>query len=375
MLPLVGTLFEMPNGQKIVQFAHPRPKRPLSEWLFLEFMASAGQISHYETLFDDIASRSFLLDEMIVTGTPSRDGRSFVPTRIRNRQNVFRGSGADEWIAAVIVLLWYRDSRRRPRPLLQVRTPENSRRELNHLSNLSGYLNAKDMADSPLHAPLDYAAPLHAAVREIAEELSPMEGPWSPPRITGVAPYYHGDPRVENFFFFVCESELLAPPTIVPHRAMLREWSFKDLLDIRRFQVLTKTETMLEDQALTQLEREYSAHALRLNLIAHGDVQFANELDTVVKTRAPHGPLAEKIKLARGEGPARYVFERGEREIIGLAGLQYREFFSIFVPAYARLGMEGAAECLERVRSTGAIGALREHYWSAHLVRSARFDA
>jgi hypothetical protein len=59
-------------------------------------------------------------------------------------------------------------------------------------------------------------------------------------------------------------------------------------------------------------------------------------------------------------------------EVLGLSGLHYREFFTILLPLYARLGVPGAAEHLAQVtsdeRSAAAISELAELYRDEELM-------
>jgi hypothetical protein len=63
----------------------------------------------------------------------------------------------------------------------------------------------------------------------------------------------------------------------------------------------------------------------------------------------------------------------GEAELTGLSGLQFREFFTILLPFYARVGVSGAAEHLMLVRDDetkrNAVERLAELYRDERIVR------
>ena len=83
-------------------------------------------------------------------------------------------------------------------------------------------------------------------------------------------------------------------------------------------------------------------------------------------------------QLATDRTSPSWMSESREVQLMGLAGWQYREFFSVLLPLYAEVGIDGAADLLDVIRDdehkTFAVGRLRELYQDEHRMASMPFE-
>ena len=90
------------------------------------------------------------------------------------------------------------------------------------------------------------------------------------------------------------------------------------------------------------------------NLILHDYADLAHRLTgAAARTADLASVAAEPADLEERTRPTWPGFE-GEAELAGLSGLQFREFFTILLPSYARVGVRGAAETLMLMRDDEA---------------------
>ena len=117
--PLIGTLFEMPDGRRIVQLLIRRRQRSPSDHLYLQLDDTRGH--YFSAVFDEIVDNS-VDDNKVVPAGLSSIGERFRVTSTRYRRNVLvDGSGAKGWLPMVLVITWrMRDGQ--AEPLLQLRT-------------------------------------------------------------------------------------------------------------------------------------------------------------------------------------------------------------------------------------------------------------
>jgi hypothetical protein len=83
-------------------------------------------------------------------------------------------------------------------------------------------------------------------------------------------------------------------------------------------------------------------------------------------------------QLATDRTSPSWMSESREMQLMGLAGWQYREFFSVLLRLYAQVGVDGAAALLNVIRDdeqkTFAVGRLQELYQDEHLMASMPFE-
>ena len=135
--PLTGTLFEMPDGQRIVHMVVRRPQRSGQNHLYLELEDTRGH--YFSSVFDEIVDTAVDDNKLVPAGRPV-DGERFKTISTRFRRNVLvDGSSARDWLPIVLVITWQMRAGRAV-PLLQLRTQRNSTRELDRFTHLAGHI-------------------------------------------------------------------------------------------------------------------------------------------------------------------------------------------------------------------------------------------
>ena len=284
MLPLIGAIFEMPDGQKIVQIATPRPGYSTSDHLFFEFSQEASIVAYYQSAFEEIVQRCTRLDEIVIVGTPqSREGSGFVFRHTRFQRTVLRSqSNINDWLPLVFIVLW-REEAGIVWPLMQIRTSENATRELDRLSCISGYINKRDCQELDTgEFLLPTMAYLNAACRELQEELGIKDYMWPTPELVREVRFYHRDH--ENLYFFVCRLKVDIPLHRFHASSQLHEWSFAELLKVREYQVLSNALVFLSRDKASRSQLERTAHIIADNLVLHHQSSLAQNFLPVLYT-------------------------------------------------------------------------------------------
>jgi len=379
MLPFVGALFQMADGRQFVQVATHRPAYAMSEYLYLELSdVSASELAYYRSAFEAVVDHSAAEDEVVVIGRPQdQAGRGFFCERARFRRSVLHdGANTTDWIPVVLVVLWHRDAHG-AHPLLAVNTPENSTRELGRLSHPSGYINLRDCE------PLDPAArdgflltpaAVETAVRrELGEELALTE-PGHGARPVGTARFLY--PEKENLYFHVYELEVdEAELARFPPGASIRPWPLETLLEVRAHQVVSTLRAALVSDQVSGAELSTVAEIAAHNLTLHGLRDLgARLLEGIASSARERLALAEELERLARRYEHRQLYRGTPMPISGLAGMQYREFFTQLIPTYAQLGVPGAADCLRSIDEdetmSTALEQLRQAYQSEDSIAS-----
>ena len=116
--PVVGTLFELPTGRRVVHLVIRHPQRSSSEHLYLEVDETGDQ--YFSAVFEDIIHNSISDNKIVPIGQARGD--TFHRTGTRYRHNVLRDdSGAIGWLPYVLVVTWRRRDGR-AEPFLQLRS-------------------------------------------------------------------------------------------------------------------------------------------------------------------------------------------------------------------------------------------------------------
>ena len=344
--PLIGTLFEMPGGRRIVQLLIRRRQRSPSDHLFLQLDDTQGY--YFSAVFDEIVDTSIDDNKVVPAGVVI--GERFRVTSTRYRRSVLvDGSGAKGWLAMVLVVTWrMRDGH--AEPLLQLRSQVNATRELDRLTHLAGHIMQDEPAVSGMEFGLHDEFPMAAARSRVQMETGEVEPGEPEPLATGR--YLH--PDKEHLFFFVYGRQL--PEDLqFWDQAEMSSPSVSELLAIRENQVLRKALELCQVPSLRRQVRAAAFEIAALNLRLHDYAELAQKLTDAAAARTADfsGMEAELAELEEDTRQSWAGYE-GEAELAGLSGLQFREFFTILLPFYASVDVPGAAEHLVMIRDDDA---------------------
>ncbi len=374
-LPFVGTLFEMPDRVKVVQLVMRRPQRSAPEHIYMEFEDRPDE--YFAGAFDDIVGFSTPDLGIIPVGMPVSD--RFRCSSWRYRHTVLTESPEEpertRWLPVVLAVTWAVRSGQAA-PLLQLRTLKNSHRELDRVSHLSSYIYDRDVypPDTSLNKlQVDFEllrSVAEAAVRRRVERDAHIKLS-KEPALVGTARYFSPQ-NMEHLFFYIFTAEF--PADASSSYEDIRPFTIEQLLAIRASQALRNAQRLCE---ILSMDQKVSADAIELaamNLTIHAGAQLADEL----RTASRGGNALDRFsqQLATLESRKRQYLASGESQVqvLGLAGLQYREFYSTLLPLYATLGIDSAAEELEAVKTDEvkirAVETLARLYHDGHVMSS-----
>lgn len=348
--PFIGTLFEMPSGKRLVQLLIRRPQRSTPDHLFMELEDLPDQ--YFTAAFEDVVYNSVNDSKTVPIGLPADGG--FRCTGTRYRQNVLAdGSYATGWLPVVLVVTYQRRADQ-VQPVLQLRSEGNAARELNRLSHLSGHIHQPEdfsldrrAASWPKLLDIGHEIPMRAAQRRVQMET----GDDPPPalRPVGTGSYLHHDK--EHLFFFIFALEL--PDEFqFSRRNEMHRVPLPELFPIRENQALRKALLLCRSTGLSARIWSTAAEIVALNLVLHDHADIAQRLIDL-SGRSDPGFEAVVAMISESEERTRQSWFSGSREveIMGLSGLQYREFFTIVLPLYAEAGVSGASDQLARIQA------------------------
>jgi hypothetical protein len=354
---LTGALFEF-GRRKIVHLMVRRTRHPDSENLYIDL---EDHEERFSAVFEDIVRHS-VGNSTVPVGAPVGedfrcDGLSLHSTVLRD------GSRADGWLPMVLVVM-VRDQGGGAVPILQLRTEMNSARELQRLSHLAGHIYQQDCGDpaAPRSLPnwlLSLASdiPVSAAENLVADVAAVDASGSLLPVTTGR--YLYSDK--ERLFFFVF-SLSLPEGTHFARRAELHEFPLSDLLAVRANQVLRLAARLCRSPAASERSWVAAAEVLALNLTLHDEPGIGGHLAGLVGRMADEREEAARQieRLITERTSPSLASANSEVPVLGLAGWQYREFFSQMLPMYRDLGVAGAAALSQRVESDPDKKAARE---------------
>jgi hypothetical protein len=129
-----------------------------------------------------------------------------------------------------------------------------------------------------------------------------------------------------------------------PRQAEMHHFPITELMAVRRNQVLRSAVRVCR-ATLSRRARLAAAEIVALNLTLHGEDRLAAEFLAWAEGRAAQSHNTVQ-KIRRLEKKTRQTWSSGGRviQLTGLSGLQYREFFTLLLPLYAKAGVPGAAE-------------------------------
>jgi hypothetical protein len=371
---LTGSLLEFSEGKKIAHLLIRRPRRSTADHLYIDLDDVANRFS---AVFEDIVRNSESANMIVPVGVPAEG--AFQCTGVRLQRNALKDrSGADGWLPMVLVVTLRRRSGH-VEAVLQLRSQENRIRELNRLSHLAGHILQDDRVrpeDRPLMGvPKSFGltddVPLVAA-RRVVEEVT-GDNLASAIRPVGTGKYLYPDKEYLYFFIFALD---LPEGTQFPRRAEMHSFPLSELLAVRANQVLRCAVKLCQATDVSHRTWYAAAEVVALNLSLH---DYADLGETVLglagRRREELTHMAAMIEQMVTERTAPSWASAGrEVPVIGLAGWQYREFFSVLLPLYADNGVAGASELLDLVnldqRKRAALPQLAELYQDEHLMAS-----
>jgi hypothetical protein len=341
--PFTGTIFEMPDGKRVVHLIVRRPQRSGSNHLYLELEDTRGH--YFSSVFNEIVDNAVNDDKMVPAGRPSGTERFRALTTRFRRQVLTDGRNAGDWLPMVLVITWQLRAGR-AEPLLQLRTQRNSTRELHHFTHLAGHITQEE-GQQPAEQEFGAGDQLPMAVA--AQRVQMETGESGPVELTPVGTGRYFYPDKEHLFFFVYACRLPDDMQVWP-KAEMSALSVPDLLAIRENQVLRKALLLCESPPTRRAARTAAFDIMAQNLILHDYPEIARQMTAARAVHYPHlneitAELRPLEEATRGSWP---TYE-GEAGVLGLSGFQYREFFGPLLSFYKSVGVPGAAEQLKLI--------------------------
>jgi hypothetical protein len=373
---LSGAMLEFRERKSIAHLLIRRPRWPTADHLFIDMEDLDHQ--YFSQVFEDIVHDS-KQDLMIVpVGVPTGDSFRCIGG-VRLQSNVLKdNSDATGWLPMYLVITFRRRDGH-AEAMLQLRTDDNSARELSRLSHLTGHILQEDVAvpdgrpllAAPASFDLTDEIPLRAAQRWVREVTGDDEAPPLRPVATGS--YLH--PDKEHLFFFIFALEL-PEGTQFPRRAEMHAFPLPELLAVRANQALRTAVRLCQTTGMSQRLWTAAAEIVALNLSLHDHADLGEKLVGVAGHPAEElASMAEAIsQLITERTTPSWAAASREVQLTGMAGWQYREFFSVLLPLYAELGIHGAADLLDLIRADSrkseALAMLAKRYQDEDLMPS-----
>jgi hypothetical protein len=306
---------------------------------------------YYTGAFADIIQNSTSLQTIIPVGVP-QGGGVLRCTETRFRENVLvSGSNESGWLPVVLVVTW-RPRGGRPELWLQLRTADNCHREWNRLAHLSSYIFQDDILAGGGGPPGDTAEfdLSEAMVAAAARRCLRMEIDEKPQQVLApVSSRGYVYPDKENLFFYIFSVELPSHREF-PQEAEMRQAPIRTLLTIREGQAVRSALRLCKQKRRPKPIPRAAAEIAALNLTLHGHRDLADDLQTAANQRTGLDRLSRRIAQLDDQIREARRGEDGDVQVAGLAGFQYREFFTMLLPLYADIGVDGASDALAIVR-------------------------
>ena len=341
MMPLTGALLDF-SEKKIVHSLWRNPQRAMGDHLYLDMEDLHNQ--YFSAMFEGIIRQSKNLNEILPVGTPV--GTTFICKGVSRRSDVLKDrSSASGWLPMVLIVT----SRRRNaqvEPILQLRTEDNSARELNRISHPGSHIIRDDLAlPGGVASAFDlrHEIPMNVA-RRVVEEVTGID-PASSLRPMTTGSYLYSDK--EHLFFFAFTLDL-GEDTQLLRRAEMHSYPLPELLAIRANQVLRVATDLCQTAGFTERAWSAAREVVALNLYLHDYPDLAEQ---ILGLDGQRGEELERVRtrverLVTEQTSPSWIAAGHQAELLGLAGWQYREFFSVLLPLYAEIGIDGAYELL-----------------------------
>lgn len=376
-LPFLGGLFGMANGTNLVQITIVRPRHSVGEALYFEFVDPADH--YFANAFGDIVTDSEDENEVVLVGTASDRDRFYVNGARFRRSALQPGENVGDWLPSVAIVTWTTRSGGAV-PLLQLRTAANATHYIDHLSHVGGYVNESDLGaergrvGSPVLLPREAAR--SAAYRELREQLDPS-GAGGALEFAGTC-HFRNHNR-ESLFFHIFTLEISQGHQL-PHGSDVQSWRISRLIRVHLHQVLDKASRLAAaaaaDDDPSPEPKVDAARILACQLTLHGQRELAGLLIRSVKR--PSVRLVQQLRKLADDNAVRLPGAAGQGQVRGLAEFHYREFFSVLLPLYERLGVRDAESALRDVRrragADAALAELDECYADESLMSSLPFE-
>jgi hypothetical protein len=242
-------------------------------------------------------------------------------------------------------------------PVLQLRTAENAVRELGTLSHLSRHIYQDETSPLPgktISAPSFFDATSNCALRAAQLRVQIETGDDAVPEIRVLTTGKYVSRNTDNLFFFVYALELPEEMRLWPGSEMYH-FSLDELVNIRSQQALRNAAELCKTTERRGKFWRTAVELASLNLALHNHGELGERLARVAD--GPPGELGEvsaDIERLTGSAPPVRASSNRDIQVAGLSGWQYREFYTVLVPQYAKAGVLGASEELRRV-STGRL--------------------
>lgn len=312
----------------------------------------------YWKLFQDISSSSSPDQETVVVARESPTG--LVPSNLADRSHILRGRGPQNYTIPAVVVISLQERTGASQPLLQINFRTNSTREVSKISHPSGYLHPLDMDPSLSEVgerttPFTNAEYVRAAQREISY-LTSGGTEQVAFRLASVTPFYYHDN--EQMSFAAVEARFPATSRFLPG-AHLRAWSLDDLVNARLWQVLANAVSFVEANRGDLITLESGGRLVKANLAVHR--VRVGSLNRTIKGDPDATEAFIRAARARQKDLEVARHHQSERVLItGLAGFQYREFYSVVLPAYIRANVPGASALFNTIdpRAVARLSAL-----------------
>jgi hypothetical protein len=394
MLQLNGALLEFDDGRKLVHLVIRRSRLSRAEHVYLEFDDVGGR---FAAIFEDIIRDCASANLVVPIGFPAGQGfrcrgarnqaKVLVDSAARRREVGRPGSRdagrADGWLPMVLVVTPQRNGSE-VRPIMQLRTGVNAARELGRVSHLAGHILEEDRerpGGKLLDSPTRYfertdPAPL-SAVQRVVQEVS-ADDYFSAIDPMGTGRYLY--PDKEHLYFFIYALELPEDMRF-PNRAEMRAFRLDELLTIRGNQVLSSAAQLCRLPRISAARREVTAEIISLNLCLHDQPELADRLLGLPDGDPDELELTATAMEEKLEAAPLYpsvVDPSQDIEVTGLAGWQHREFFSVLLEIYVKLGITGARELQAEIegdpRKAAAVRRLAELYGNVDKMASTPME-
>jgi hypothetical protein len=356
MPAFTGSLFVLPDSRHVVQLIvrQPAPRRRVADQVYLEFDDLPDE--YFTIAFRRVVERSITENRAVPVGNPF--GSTFVSTETFNRDAVLKPDRQD-WLPMVLVVTTQR-RRGQVAPVLQLRTEEVAVREVGMVSHLSRHIYQEEtspLAARTISAPPSFDAKSECALRAAQLRVQIETGDDTPPDVRELTTGKFISPNTDNLFFFVYSLDLPEEMRLWPASEMYH-FSLDELVNIRAHQALRVAAEICQ---ITDRPGKFWSTAVELatlNLALHNYGELAERLTQVAggSPKALAGLSADIESLIRSTAPIR-ASSNGDMQVAGLSGWQYREFYTVLVPQYGKVGVPGASEELHRISkvSTGRV--------------------
>jgi hypothetical protein len=349
MPAFTGSLFVLPGPRHVVQLVVRQPDQRARN-VYHEFDDLPNE--SYANAFRRLVVNSITDNRPVPVGNPF--GRTFVRTGTFNREAVLKpGSRRQDWLPMVLVVTTQR-RRGVVAPVLQVRTQLNAVRELDTVSHLSRHIYQDEIFPAPgtmtISAPQSFDAESACAMRAAQLRVQIETGDKTPLELHEIATGKYINPDTDNLFFFVYSLELADQLWLRPDSDMYH-FTLDELVKIRAHQALRIACELCKISDRPPRFWRRAVELATLNLVLHDFHELGERLDRVADERPEAlAELSSDIEtLIRKSSPSCASSGRDIR-IVGLSGWQYREFYTVLVPQYAKAGVPAASEEMSRIK-------------------------